>query len=268
MSSKLKIERPQSEFPELFVTVPDSWSSIILAPLYDVHLGHENHDGKLFKKHVQWIKDTPNVLSFNGGDLIENASKVSVGEGVYQQTETPDEQIRSALSAVMPIKHKVLFSLPGNHEARTNLMGVDIASWIASTLGTPYFKDYCFCTIRWRGNNFRLLAHHGSGAATTAGAQRMAARKAIGWAHKLDLLWTGHLHNALVDPFYQTDVDQETGLIVERTAMILISPSYLRYFGSYAATKQYPPGHRGLGVVELHADGRIDSMVHANGRRL
>ena len=265
---KLQIDRPQSEFPELTVTVPDSWSSILLAPLYDVHLGHDNHDGALFKKHVQWLKDTPNVLTWNGGDMIENASKLSVGDGVYEQTETPDEQIRSALKVLDPIKHKMLFSLPGNHEARTNLMGVDVASWIASTLGTPYFRDYCFCTIKWRNNNFRIVAHHGSGAATTAGAQRMAARKAVAWAKVFDLYWSGHLHNPLIDVLWQTDIEQSTGRMYERNALIIISPSYLRYFGSYAATKQYPPGPRGLAAVELKADGRMDVSVHANGRRL
>src|SRR5512135_795161 len=70
--NKLKIERPRSDFPELFVTVPDSWPSIVLAPLYDVHLGHDNHDAALFKKHVDWIRRTPNTLTWNGGDLIEN----------------------------------------------------------------------------------------------------------------------------------------------------------------------------------------------------
>lgn len=96
----------------------------------------------------------------------------------------------------------------------------------------------------------------------------MAARKAVAWAHRMDLLWTGHLHQPLIDVIYQTDVDQSTGQIFERTGLIIISPSYLRFFGSYAATKQYSPGSRGLAAVELRPDGRIDTSIHANGRRL
>src|SRR5690348_17043803 len=75
--------RPESQFPELVVTVPDSWESIQLAPLYDVHMGHAQHDAEMFKRHLRWIRETPNVLTWNGGDLIENASKLSVGAGVY-----------------------------------------------------------------------------------------------------------------------------------------------------------------------------------------
>lgn len=38
----VRIERPRSEFPELIVTVPDAWKEIILAPLYDVHIGNSS----------------------------------------------------------------------------------------------------------------------------------------------------------------------------------------------------------------------------------
>ena len=65
--------------------MPDAWESVQLAPLYDVHIGHDRHDAATFAKHLRWIRETPNVLTWNGGDLIENASKLSVGAGVYEQ---------------------------------------------------------------------------------------------------------------------------------------------------------------------------------------
>jgi hypothetical protein len=266
LPSLCSIERPASEFPELLVDVPDEWETVQLAPLYDVHIGSKQHDAALFARHLKWIEETPNVVTWNGGDLIENASKLSVGAGVYEQDYHADNQLAVALRQLASIRHKMLFSLPGNHEQRTNIMGVDLAAWLSVMLEIPYFPAYAFCTIRWRGNRFRILAHHGSGSATTAGAQRMAARKAVSWAKVFDLFWTGHLHNALVDVLYQTDYNQQTGRMQERNALIVISPSYLRY-GGYAAEKQYAPGTRGLAVVELHADGRMDSIIHARGKR-
>jgi len=264
----VQIERPESDFPELLVTVPDAWPSIKLAPWYDVHLGAREHDHALFQRHKQWMIDTPNVLSWGGGDLIENASKLSVGAGVYEQDFNPQHQGVQAVKEFTDVAHKMLFELPGNHEDRINLMGIDIAQWIAWMHDVSYFSDYCMCVIRWRGNNFRILAHHGSGGAQTAGAQRMAARKALAWAKPFDMFWTGHLHNALADVLFQTDFDQQTQRVHERNGIIMISPSYLRYFGSYAAKSQYTPGTRGLAVAELQADGRIDVSIHANGKRL
>lgn len=259
--------RPESEFPELTVTVPDSWDSVILAPLYDVHIGHHQHDEQMFARHRRWIIETPNVLTFNGGDLIENASKLSVGAGVYEQMK-PQHQFVRAVMQCAGLAHKMLFALPGNHEDRTDVMGYSVAAWMAALLEVPYFSDYAIATIKWRGNNFRLLAHHGTGAAQTAGAQRMAARKDLAWAKPIDIYWTGHLHNPLVDVLYQTDFDQQTGRPFERTALVMISPSYIRYFSTYAAKARMPPGSRGLSAIILRPDGRMDSNVHANGRRL
>lgn len=262
------LERVPGLFPHLRVTVPDAWDTVHLAPLYDVHLGHKRHDAETFARHLLWLQRTPNVLTWNGGDLFENASKLSVGGGVYEQSATPQEQVEESALAVASISHKMLFAIPGNHEARAHQMGLDIARTVATNLEVPYFPDYCFCVIHWRGQRFRVLAHHGSGGAQTAGAQRMAARKDIGWAKPIDLFWTGHLHNPLVDLLYQTDVDQKTGEIVERTGLVVISPSYLHYFGTYAAANRMPPGPRGLAGVTLNSDGRIDAVLHANGRRL
>lgn len=265
----VNIYRPKlkSDFPELFVDIPDSWPHIDIAPLFDVHLGHSAHLAALFSKHHRWLMRTPYVLTFDGGDLIENANKLSVGSGVYEQDYTPDNQIVLAVQQCAKLWHKMLFKLPGNHEARTRLMGVDVARWVATLLEIPYFPDFCFLTLRFAGNNFRILAHHGTGAATTAGAQRMAARKPMPWA-KFDILWSGHLHNSLADPFFQTDFDQKTGLAFERNGFVIISPSYLGYWGTYAASKMYPPGIAGMSVARLNRDGRIDVNLHARGRRL
>ena len=265
---QIDIRRIWGDFPQQIITVPDEWEQIQLAPLYDVHIGARAHDQDMFERHLGWIRDTPDVLTWNGGDMIENASKMSVGSGVYEQDFDPNNQMVKAILSLASIRHKMMFALPGNHEDRTNLAGVDLGFWMAQMLRVGYFPDFCFTTIRWRGNNFRILAHHGSGGATTAGAQRMAARKSLSWAKPIDLYWTGHLHNPLVDVLYQTDVDQSTQEYFERNAFIVISPSYLRYFGTYAAKKQMPPGTRGLGVVILRPDGRMDVSLHARGRRL
>jgi hypothetical protein len=262
--SPLDITRPKSEFPELFVDLDDNLDTIQLAPLYDVHVGNHQFDEKLFLKHRQWIADTPNVISWLGGDMIENITAQKMGH----TTLSNEEQIEHATELLAPMQHKIAFSLPGNHEARTYALShTSSGKRLADNLQVQYFNDYCFCTFRWRGNNFRLLAHHGAGGAQTAGAQRNSARKELGWA-KPDILWTGHLHATLNDTVYLTDYDQATGRVYERGCVVIISPSYLTYFGGYAAAMRLTPGLRGLGVCVLQSDGRIDVTAHARGKRL
>jgi hypothetical protein len=221
---------PVSEFPEMHVTVPDSWPYVHLAPLYDVHIGHQLHDAKLFARHCKWLLEEPYVLTWDGGDMIENASKLSIGAGVYEQDFDPQNQLVQAAKQLAGLHHKMLFKLPGNHEDRTLIMGVDVGQWLAWLLDIPYFADYAFITIKFAGNNFRLLAHHGTGAAQTAGGQLMAARKDIPFFKVFDLYWTGHIHSSRIDVLYQTDFNQRTGLAYERNGLVIVSPSYMRYF--------------------------------------
>ena len=255
-----------SEFPELFVTIPDELETIQLAPLYDVHIGSREHDAEKFAKHLKWMAETPNVFTWNGGDAFENKTPHEGHMG--SDPMSPEEQILEVTKRWAPIQHKILFSIPGNHEDRTfKQAGMSGAKRLADNLKVPYFGDYCFCTIKWRGNRFRILAHHGAGGATTPGAQRNSARKELVWAHP-DILWTGHLHQPMVDTVFVADVDQKTGRQFERDCLVIISPSYLRYFGGYAAKMRLAPGLRGLSVAILNPDGRIDGNVHARGRRL
>ena len=259
-----KIYRPKTEFPEIDITLPDSLDTIELAPLYDVHIGSPQHDARLLQKHLRWIADTPNVFTFNGGDAFENITNPQMGH----TPTSNEEQILEATKQFATVQHKMMFSIPGNHEDRTYKHShMSSARRLADNLQVPYFSDYVFANLKWRGNVFRLLAHHGAGGAQTPGAQRNAARKELTWS-KPDILWTGHLHAPMSDTIYLTDVDQKTGRVFERGAVVIISPSYLRYFGGYAAKMRMTPGLRGLSVVTLQSDGRIDTSIHARGRRL
>jgi hypothetical protein len=259
-----------SEFPELIITIPDDVEDangqIQLAPLYDVHFGSPEQDTPLLYEHLDWMANTPGVYTWDGGDTIENKTP---NEGhMGHDPMSPEEQVMLATRKEGLVRHKMFFKLPGNHEDRTSKQSwISSARMIANNLKVPFFPDYCFCTIKWRGNNFRLIAHHGAGGAQTPGAQRNAARKELEWA-KPDMLWTGHLHQPLVDPVFITDVDQSTGRYFERDVLVIISPSYVKYFGGYSAHSRMKPGTRGLTVVMLNESGRIDANVHAHGRRL
>lgn len=256
--------KPESDFPELDITIPDEIESPELAPLFDVHCGSMQQDEELLDRHLNWIADTPNVFSWDGGDVTENITDFKMGHTRLSN----EEQVYTASKKLAVVQHKLWFKLAGNHEDRTYKHTQTSSSRrIADNLNIPHFGDYCFCTIKWRGNNFRLLTHHGAGGGTTPGAQRNSARKELTWA-KPDILWTGHLHAPMADTVYLTDVDQKTGRVFERGAVVIISPSYLKYFGSYAAKSRMAPGLRGLSVCKLQEDGRIDITIHARGKRL
>lgn len=264
--SKVKIERPQSDFPELIITVPDSWPYVILEPFYDVHLGNNLHAGKQFVRDVERIANQRYTLSWNGGDLIEN--NVLGSPEVFAQEKPPEGQFADALDILKPVLPKMLFAITGNHEARTwRVAGFSLAKLLAEKMGLEYFPDYCFQTIVYRGNRFRCNIHHGSGAAATAGGQRNAARKDMPWS-RADIYWTGHLHQCLADLVYQQEYNQRTNRLHSRQGLVIVSPSYVRYYGGYAAAKRLGPGALGTTPITLYPDGTIEARVRAKGRRL
>ncbi len=256
-----------SEFPEALIRIPDDWSSVVLAPLYDAHVGSKHHDGALFQEHLAWIAGTPNVLSWSGGDLLENASKVSPGSGVYEQIP-PHEQIKHALAHVATVRHKLIALLAGNHEDRLLQLGVDVSEWLAQVLGVPYFPGYAMLRLLWRGQALNVFAHHGAGSAQTAGAQMLNIRRELPWAHGFDLYWFGHLHRSLHAKEMRVMHDPETNRVVAREAYVIMSPSYLKSFGgSYAERKRLAPTTRGMVIVEWQPSGRLDLQEHAAGKR-
>jgi hypothetical protein len=261
-----RFKRLKSEIPQLHIRLSDKLESILIGPLFDVHIGSPEHDKVLLDEHLGWIADTPNVFSFDGGDATENKTQHEAKMG--RDTMSPRDQVLQATRDFGRVAHKLLFKLAGNHEDRTyKQAGFDSAETLAENLKIPYFGDYCFCTIFWRGNRVRLAAHHGAGGGQTPGSQRNAARKELVWIQP-DILWTGHLHQTLTDRTTVWDRDQKTGEMYERDILVMISPSYLKYFGSYAAKKRMAPGQRGLSVIEIHENGRLDANVHARGKRI
>jgi hypothetical protein len=255
---------PKSDFPEIDITIPDKIESPELAPLFDVHCGSPQQDEQLLDRHLEWIAETPNVFSWDGGDITENITDFKMGH----TPASNEDQVYLATKKLAVVQHKLFFKLAGNHEDRTYRHTQTSSSRrIADNIKVPHFGDYVFANLKWRDNNFRLLTHHGAGGGTTPGSQRNSARKELMW-FKPDILWTGHLHAPLADIAYLTDIDQKTGRVFERSCVVLISPSYLRYHGGYAAKMRLPPSIRGLSVCKLQEDGRIDITIHSRGKRL
>lgn len=112
---------------------------LILSFLGDLHLGSPNFDEPAFDKTVEWIRDS-GALWVGMGDLIECATKTSIGAGVYDQVLTPQEQIERVPEKLRPISHLCVGMISGNHEERAYKMaGVDPTALIAAALDVPYF---------------------------------------------------------------------------------------------------------------------------------
>jgi hypothetical protein len=116
----------------------DTNAPIILVFSADWHLGGEGVDYVSFNDDIQFIKMTPNLLVYLGGDATDNFVQPSKLGGVLAQ-EPIIRQRALCKAAIEEIKNKIACIGTGNHDWWTNqVAGVDITSELAKDLNILY----------------------------------------------------------------------------------------------------------------------------------
>ena len=66
----------------------------------DEHIGDEHSDIKRVLQRIEYVKNTPNAYCILNGDIIDNATKTSIGD-TYTQVFNPMEQLEKAVEISM-----------------------------------------------------------------------------------------------------------------------------------------------------------------------
>lgn len=118
----IKIDLPQ-DIPELEIHT-----------FADEHIGDEHCDMKRLLDRIDYVKNTPNAYCIMNGDLLDNATKTSIGD-TYTQEFNPMAQLQRAVELFTPIAHKCMCVTHGNHENRTyKKEGINLSYLIAKQL--------------------------------------------------------------------------------------------------------------------------------------
>lgn len=245
--------------PWVRVQFPESLNvkRIDIVPLFDVHFGHKACLVSKWMEYIEYIRTHSGVFTFLGGDLIENASKLSVAGGVYEQHLTPDEQIHRVIEMLRPIAHKILFSLPGNHEDRAmKHMGIDVARFIADSLEVPYYDQPIEFDLSWRGYTWRGHAQHGSSGSQTEGGKLNAAKRPVEFhGDFIHVYFSGHVHDNISKERTQIVRNYETGELELRKYFVVILPAFLGYHNTYAARMGWSPPASGSVRFSMYPNG-------------
>ena len=117
------------------IDLPRALENVELHIFADEHLGDEQCDVKRLLQRIEYVKSKPNAYCILNGDIIDNATRTSIGD-VYAQEFNPMEQLQRALDIFEPIKDKILCITHGNHENRTyKKEGINLSYLIAKQLG-------------------------------------------------------------------------------------------------------------------------------------
>ena len=153
-------------------------SHVKLLPIGDIHFGHKATNVEKFTDYINYIKKTPNAYMLGMGDYIENATRYSVGAGVYEQTIPPQEQLEAMIEFLEPIKDKIIGLHDGNHERRTYKDDGHTPTWsMCAILDVPYLGYTSKSYLRVGKNAYNIFSTHGISMATTVGGKLNALMK-------------------------------------------------------------------------------------------
>ena len=232
------------------ISVSYDAEKLLLIPVGDLHLGSPTCNVEKFLKTIEFIKNTDCRIVLMG-DLMEAASKSSVGAGWVEQTYTPQDQLDSLVEILEPIKDKVLISLEGNHEERIwKGSGMKVSKILANMLEVPYGGYSAFIKIRVGNQNYMIYAQHGSSNAWYPHTKLTAAMRTAQHT-EADLYLYGHTHELLSLAVPWRYMDKRSRTIKFGKRYFVLTGSFLEYANSYAEKKNMYPVKTGIANIIL-----------------
>ena len=243
------------------IDLPRELPSIELHTFADEHIGDEHSDVKRVMQRIEYVKNTPNAYCIMNGDIMDNATKTSIGD-TYTQVFNPMEQLAKAVELFEPIKDKILCITHGNHENRTyKKEGINLSHLIAKQLGleeryTPTsavlfirFGEGSASSTRHRKVCYTVYALHGSGGGRKEGAKaiRLADMASI---IDTDIYIHSHTHLPMImkQAFHRIDNKNSAVALVDK--LFVNTASNLKY-GGYGEAGEFKPSSKDTPVIYL-----------------
>jgi len=240
---------------------------LVLVYITDIHYGSQYCDKNLLKENLNWIMENPDAYVIDGGDLMETATKDSVGAGVFEQDEIVQEQLESVVKLYQPLakEGRLLGLHRGNHEYRlfkhsgTNLTKV-VAGMLAEKAPEDkkprYFGDGVLHYFQVGSENYTLYSCHGSSGARLPHTK---IKSCIDLANMVDveIYLMGHLHQLSHHTRVFYDIDKRKRTVVEGEKHFILGGSYLNHWGSYGQMKGYEMMRKGSPKIKLHGKKHI-----------
>lgn len=216
----------------------------------DVHLGSPQCDVGRFLRMIDYCYKN-NLYIFLMGDLIEMATRDSIGAGVYEQEFIGQSQFELMVDYLTPLAEKrlILGILAGNHEKRVyDRTGVDVSKAFARELQIPYLGDAGWNKWKVGNQTYYIYTLHGRTNARFEGTALLALER-LSASFSADLVAMGHAHKII---FSSVLVQEIVGnQIVEKKKHLVLTGSYLKYTGGYAQTMGLPISKLGSPKVKF-----------------
>lgn len=233
-----------------------NWKKIKVVPLADVHFGSNAHMAEKFREYVNWIASRDDVFVVIVGDLLENAHGDSCkGIAEYEQEIRPASQVQQMADILSPIAHKILVAHPGNHEDRSRTRDYDPLERLCELLDVPYSYFPVHMDLNWNSYVFSFHIQHGRSGAQSEGGKINSALKVLHNSEHTCFVISAHVHDSKVLQKDRVVRDRVNFRLALKKQYVIICPSFLSFFSSYADKAGYEPGSTGTVNCDLYPDG-------------
>ena len=234
--------------------LPD-FDQLQILPLADLHLGDIHSDGKKILEWLDYIKNTENCYTILNGDLMDTATRTSVGAGVYQAAIQPMEQLNQCVKLFGPLAEagKILAVTGGNHEARIfKNDGLDTTQMMCNQLGLGeiYSSTSALLYVQFGRQSgykkhwpmtYTIYCVHGSGAGGRKEGGKINRLTELANIIDADIYIHSHTHTPAIvrNSFYRTFVPGHSVNKVDR--LFINTSASLEYPGTYGEFFSYKP---------------------------
>ena len=249
------------------VNLPREIKSVELHTFADEHIGDEHSDINRVIERIEYVKNTPNAYCILNGDIMDNATKTSIGD-TYTQVFNPMEQLARAVELFSPIKDKILCITHGNHENRTyKKEGINLSRLIADQLGLSdrYTPTSAVLFIRlgeysrkWKESNgsgkqrqicYTVYVLHGNGGGRKEGAKaiRLADMASI---IDTDIYIHSHTHLPMImkQAFHRIDPRNNAVALVDK---LFVNTAANLNYGGYGEAAEFKPTSKETPIIYL-----------------
>lgn len=235
-------------------------------PVFDVHLGATEHNAEAWAKFCKMILSRENAYLVLGGDLINNCTRSSISN-IWEETASPSMQKRLIVEMLEPLKDRILCSVGGNHERRSEKdADYDPAYDIMCKLHKEelYRKNIAFLRVKMgvdggagqKNPCYVFCVTHGAAGGAKYGG---ATNKAVDFGYTLsgiDCLIVGHTHKPFVTSPAQIVADPQHGMAYIKPFYVVNATAWMNY-GGYAAQKMLPPSSITPQVITLSGKKKL-----------
>ena len=246
---------------EIKVDLSQDLKQIEIHTFADEHIGDAHCDIVRLMERIKYVAETPNAYCILNGDILDNASRSSIGDIETRELNIM-EQIQRGVDLFTPVKDKILCVTNGNHENRAyRKEGIDISMIVANQLGIGdrYSPTSALLFLRFgkqsshhsnRRALYTLYCNHGSGGGRKEGAKaiRLADMANIVDA---DIYIHSHTHLPMVMKQGFLRINLCSSSVQNVTKLFVNTSSNLNY-GGYGEAQEFKPNSKDTPVIYLN----------------